>query len=122
MSSSTSSSNTKVIDKIWIVNGSIPSMRVLMAASCLGVEVRERVRLHVMRSPPETKSEEFLAINPRGETPTIKSGDLILSESFAILLFLVPNSAAIAPTHWQRVFESETLRVRRDFDLIVFVF
>lgn len=36
----------------------------------------------------EHKSEEILALNPRGQVPTFKDGDAVVNESLAILLYL----------------------------------
>lgn len=46
-------------------------------------------RLRVMTTPKETRSEEFLAINSRGKTPTLVDTDgNIVIESLAILQYL----------------------------------
>ena len=39
-------------------------------------------------SKDQTKTPEFLALNPRGKVPVIKDGDYVLSESMAILAYL----------------------------------
>lgn len=36
----------------------------------------------------EQRSEKFLAINPKGEVPTLLDGDLVLTDSAAILVYL----------------------------------
>ena len=73
---------------LYYVNGSIPSWRVMMALHLKGITYT-RKRLHVMTTPKETRTEEFLAINPRGKTPTLIEPDgNILIESMAILEYL----------------------------------
>jgi len=73
---------------LYYVNGSIPSWRVMMALHLKGITYT-RKRLHVMTTPKETRTAEFLAINPRGKTPTLVEPDgNILIESMAILEYL----------------------------------
>ena len=73
---------------LYYVNGSIPSWRVMMALHLKGITYT-RKRLHVMTTPKETRTAEFLAINPRGKTPTLIEPDgNILIESMAILEYL----------------------------------
>ena len=73
---------------LYYVNGSIPSWRVMMALHLKGIPYT-RKRLHVMTTPKETRTAEFLAINPRGKTPTLIEPDgNILIESVAILDYL----------------------------------
>lgn len=55
---------------LYYVNGSIPSWRVMLLMRELGVDATLR-RLRVMVTPKETQSPEFLAINPKGGTPTL---------------------------------------------------
>ena len=73
---------------IYIVNGSIPSWRVLMALYEKGLSFASK-RLRVMRSEPETRTPEFLALNPRGQTPLIVEPDgTKINESLAMLHYL----------------------------------
>ncbi|KDR74523.1 hypothetical protein GALMADRAFT_250528 [Galerina marginata CBS 339.88] len=73
---------------LYYVNGSIPSWRVMMALHLKGISYT-RKRLHVMTTPKETRTAEFLAINHRGKTPTLVEPDgNILIESMAILEYL----------------------------------
>ena len=59
---------------LYYVNGSIPSWRVMLLLRELGVDASLR-RLRVMVTPKETQSPEFLAINPKGGTPTLVEND-----------------------------------------------
>lgn len=85
---------------LYFVNGSIPSWRVMMALYEKNIDF-EGKRLKVMSTPKETKSPEFLAINPRGLTPTFVDTDgLIIAESLAILHYLekyYPNTLPLIP-------------------------
>ena len=66
-------------------------------------------------SKKQHKAPEFLALNPRGKVPTIKDGDLALSELLAILAYLdrkVPEpplfgrTAAETGLAWKAISES----------------
>ncbi|KAH7922729.1 hypothetical protein BV22DRAFT_1197200 [Leucogyrophana mollusca] len=76
--------------KLYYVNGSIPSWRVLMALSEKGIEVAQ-IRLKVMTHPKPTRLPAFLALNPRGKTPVFVDTDderTTVNESLAILAYL----------------------------------
>lgn len=94
---------------LYIVNGSIPSWRVMMALYEKNIDFEKR-RLKVMSRPKETKSPEFLKINPRGLTPTFVDTDgSIIAESLAILHYLeryYPDTPGLLPTD-----KSEHIRV-----------
>ncbi len=60
------------------------AMRSLWAAEEVGAEY-ELVPTHFAT---DTKTPEFLAINPNGRIPTLVDGDLVLWESMAINLYL----------------------------------
>ncbi|KAE9373808.1 Isochorismatase hydrolase [Stipitochalara longipes BDJ] len=82
-----SSSGTK-LPELYYVNGSIPSWRVMLVLSQKRVPYKA-TRLRIMTTPKETRSEEFLAINPRGKTPTFVDVDgTVVIESLAILAYL----------------------------------
>ncbi|XP_076610105.1 glutathione S-transferase A-like isoform X1 [Chaetodon auriga] len=68
----------------------------------------------------EHKSKEVMDINPRGQMPTFKHGDLILNESLAICFYLesqfksqgnklIPDGAAEQALMYQRLFEGFAL-------------
>lgn len=60
------------------------AMRSLWAAEEIGIEY-EHVPVHFA---DETKTPEYLAVNPNGRIPTLVDGDLVLFESMAINLYL----------------------------------
>lgn len=73
---------------LYWVSGSIPSWRVMLALSFLKIPSTPK-RLKVMSNPKETRSAQFLAINPRGKTPTLMNTDgQVVTESLAILQYL----------------------------------
>jgi glutathione S-transferase len=73
---------------IYIVNGSIASWRVLLALHEKGLAFSTK-RVRVMRADPETRTPEFLALNPRGQVPLLVEPDgTKINESLAILHYL----------------------------------
>ena len=73
---------------IYIVNGSIASWRVLIALEEKGLSFDTK-RVRVMRADPETRTPEFLALNPRGQVPLLVEPDgTKINESLAILHYL----------------------------------
>jgi glutathione S-transferase len=73
---------------LYYVNGSIPNWRVMLALHEKGISFTPR-RLRVMCEPRETRSPEFLALNPRGQTPVLVEPDgTRVNESLAILTHL----------------------------------
>jgi hypothetical protein len=74
--------------KLYYVNGSIPSWRVMLCLSLKRIPYAA-IRLRVMTTPKETRSAEFAAINPRCKTPTLVDVDgTVVIESLAILQYL----------------------------------
>jgi glutathione S-transferase len=73
---------------LYWANGSIPSWQVLCLLHERGVRFEGR-RLRVMSTPKETRTPEFLAINPRGQAPTwVEPDGRVVAESMALLLYL----------------------------------
>ncbi|XP_053625364.1 glutathione S-transferase 1-like [Plodia interpunctella] len=63
-----------------------PASAVYMLANMLGLEIEGRP---VDLARLEHKSEEFLKINPMGTIPVLVDGDFVVSESHAILKYLL---------------------------------
>ncbi|HEX2689324.1 MAG TPA: glutathione S-transferase N-terminal domain-containing protein [Kofleriaceae bacterium] len=55
---------------LYLVNGSISSIRVLVALHEKSLPFEPR-RLRVMREPRDTRTPAFLALNPRGQAPVL---------------------------------------------------
>jgi len=73
---------------LYLVNGSISSIRVLVALHEKALPFEPR-RLRVMREPRDTRTPAFLALNPRGQAPVLVEPDgVVMNESLAILTFL----------------------------------
>ena len=99
-------------------NGSMHSWQVMLLLHELGVDYEAR-RLKLM-GIRETRSREFLAINPRGEVPALVDGSHVVCESWAMLFYLSERfrepdllMRAHAPTHGrvlQSMFETNLLR------------
>ena len=70
-----------VVDIYWI-SGSPPSWRVLLALEYKHINYRSHL---LSATTKEHKSNKFLTLNPRGQVPVIKHGEVIVRESLAIL-------------------------------------
>lgn len=67
-------------------------------------EVGAEYRTEVLQYGPEMKSEDFLAVNPMGKVPTIRHGDVVVTEAAAICAYLadVFPEAGLAPPPGER--------------------
>jgi len=75
-------------------------LRVKFVAERLGIPF-EWVETSVMKG--ETRTPEFLAMNPAGQVPTVRFADgRILAQSNAIMLYLAEGSDLIPSDPWQR--------------------
>ncbi len=72
---------------LYWVNGSISSWRVQLCLHEKGLAFEAR-RLRLMGGERETRTPEFLALNPRGQAPVLVDGDVVMNESLAILTYL----------------------------------
>lgn len=83
---------------LYWVNGSIPSWQVLLALHEKALPFEGR-RLRVMGTQRETRTPEFLALNPKGQAPLWHdpARGIVLAESFAILHYLEATSAQYPP-------------------------
>jgi glutathione S-transferase len=98
--------------EIFWISGSPFAWRVLLALEWKGVPYQSRL---LERSKGEHKSAEFLALNPRGQVPVLRDGDVVVRESLAILAYidrqypdrpLFGRNGAEAGAIWQDVLES----------------
>ena len=62
-------------------------------------EVGAEYRTEVLQYGPDMKSEDFLAVNPMGKVPTIRHGDVVVTEAAAICAYLADAfpEAELAP-------------------------
>ena len=62
-------------------------------------EVGAEYRTEVLQYGPDMKSEDFLAVNPMGKVPTIRHGDVVVTEAAAICAYLADAfpEAGLAP-------------------------
>src|SRR5690349_18889389 len=99
------------IEIFWL-SGSPFAWRVMLALEVKGLPYQSRL---LQRSTGELRSPEFLALNPRGQVPVLRDGEVVVRESLAILAYLdrqypepplfgrtAPEAAAI----WQEVMEA----------------
>lgn len=102
---------------LYYANGSIPNWRVLLALHEKQIAFVPR-RLRLMGGRRETRSPEFLGINPRGKTPVLVEADgTVINESFAVLHWLelrypefplLPGDAAGLARALSRAHEAES--------------
>ena len=94
----------------WI-SGSPNAWRAKLAMDYKGVDYVSR---RLDSGKQENKTPAFLALNPRGKVPVLKSGDVVIQESIAIMAFierehptppLFGTTAAETGLIWQRIFE-----------------
>jgi glutathione S-transferase len=71
--------------ELWWGSGSTPAWRVMLGFAAKGVPYDGHL---LSFSARDTRQPEFLAINPRGKVPTVRDGDFVLNESFAILAWM----------------------------------
>lgn len=71
-------------DLYWI-SGSPPAWRVMLGFTLKGIVFTSRRLDH---GAGENRSPDYLALNPKGQVPTIVAGDLVIRESIAILAWL----------------------------------
>jgi glutathione S-transferase len=71
--------------EVWWGSGSTPAWRVLLGLAVKGVPREDHL---LSFSAGDTRTPEFLALNPRGRVPTIRDGGYVLNESLAILAWL----------------------------------
>jgi glutathione S-transferase len=74
-----------MVTEIYWGSGSPNSWRVLLAAEVLGVPYESKL---LEFSKGQTRTPEHLALNPRGKVPVLRDGDVVLSESLAIVEYL----------------------------------
>ncbi len=72
------------VDIYWI-SGSPYAWSVLLTLELKKLDYTSRL---LVSSLGETKTPEFLALNPRGLAPVLRDGDVVLPESVAILAYL----------------------------------
>lgn len=82
-----------------IRSGSCRRVLTMIETLGLNVDVRET---DILKG--ETKTPEFLALNPGGKLPVLTDGDLVLFEASAIMLYLADKAGenALVPTGTQR--------------------
>ena len=71
--------------ELYWFSGSEPSWRVMLALEVKGIPYVSRC---LEASKREHRSPQFLELNPRGQVPIIRRGNLVVRESIAILAYL----------------------------------
>nr|XP_057902791.1 glutathione S-transferase A-like [Doryrhamphus excisus] len=99
-------------------SGSAPCWRVLIALEEKNLRGYNQQRLSIYKM--QHRSQEVLEINPRGQLPAFKHGNLLLNESYAACFYLesqfrkqgnklMPDCPAELAMMYQRMFEGITL-------------
>ncbi len=97
--------------ELYTISGAPRPWRALLALAVKGVPFTPRV-LEGQRK--EHKDPPFLAINPRGRTPVLVRGDLVIAESLAILAYLdrahpTPPLFGTTPLETARIWEEVSI-------------
>ncbi|XP_028317757.1 glutathione S-transferase A-like [Gouania willdenowi] len=96
-------------------SGSVPCWRVMIALEEKNLQGYNQKLLSFEKK--EHKSKEVLDMNPRGQLPSFKHGDVVVNESYAACLYLentfksqgnklIPDGAAEQGLMYQRMFEA----------------
>jgi len=99
--------------EVYIGDADPFSWRISLALQELGLDYDE----HVI-TKEELKSEKYLKINPRGQTPTLVANGVPVFESLAILLYLAdtyPKKSAVLPTERQRYAKTLTRLMETEY-------
>ncbi|MBG6160742.1 glutathione S-transferase [Labrenzia sp. EL_195] len=70
---------------IYTISGSPRGWRVLLGMVIKGLDMKVR---YLSLSDDEHKSDSYLEINPRGRVPSLVAGDVVITDSLAILSWL----------------------------------
>ena len=71
--------------EIYWFSGSPFAWRAILAAEVKGIDYTSRL---IQASDGDHQKPEFLAMSPRGKVPVLRDGDLVVTESLAILAYL----------------------------------
>jgi len=71
--------------EIFWFSGSGFAWRVLLAAELKGIDYASRL---IEASAGDHRTPEFVAMNPRGKVPVLRDGDVVVTESLAIIAYL----------------------------------
>ena len=125
--------------KLYYVNGSIPSWRVMIALHEKGIPYNS-IRMRVMSRPKPTRTPEFLNLNERGKTPVFIDYALpesatshgsadqtrtIVNESLSILQYIedyYPFANPLLPPFRHRALRAETLALIQESENIHWIY
>uniref|UniRef100_A0A669C6K5 Glutathione S-transferase rho n=1 Tax=Oreochromis niloticus TaxID=8128 RepID=A0A669C6K5_ORENI len=103
---------------LWWASGSPPCWRVLIALEEKNLQGYNQKLLSFQKG--EHKSKEVTDVNPRGQLPAFKYGDIVINESYGACFFLeceyksqgtklIPENSSEKALVLQRTFEGNTL-------------
>ncbi|XP_062343289.1 glutathione S-transferase rho [Osmerus eperlanus] len=110
----------KSMTLLWCV-GSPPCWRVMLALEEKNLQGYNQKLLSFEKG--EHKSKEVMDLNPRGQVPTFKHGDIIVNESYGVCMYLesqfksqgtklIPDGPAEQGLVFQRMFEGLSIYQR----------
>lgn len=71
--------------ELYLLSGSPYGWRVQLALEFKGLAYRSRF---LIASEGETRTTEFLALNPRGKVPVLRANEDVVYESLAVMAYL----------------------------------
>lgn len=71
--------------ELYWISGSPYAWRVMLSLEFKGLKYDSKL---LQASKEEHKTPAYLALNPRGQVPTLRHGDLVMTESLAIMAYL----------------------------------
>lgn len=107
-------SNAIARPELFWISGSPPSWRVMLALAIKEIGYASRL---LDASSSAHKAAAYLALNPRGQVPTLRDGDVVVRESVATLAYLDARwperpifgaDPAAAAEIWQKVMDFES--------------
>lgn len=103
---------------LYYMAGSPPANAVLLLIKHLGLDVEVKV-IDFLKG--EHKTPEFLKLNPAHEVPVLVDGEFVLTESRAILAYLVNSRKAGSDLYPADAKKRARVDQRLNYDQILFV-
>lgn len=103
---------------LYFMTGSLPANAVLLLIRHLGLDVEVKI-VDFMNG--EHKTPEFLKLNPAQEVPVLVDGDFVLTESRAILSYLVNSRQPGSDLYPADVKKRARVDQRLNYDQMLFV-
>ncbi|KAL0479067.1 glutathione S-transferase [Acrasis kona] len=114
--------------KLWWGSGSPYSWRIQLFLHEKNIEFESK---QVQFSKKETRTDEFLKMNPRGKIPVLQDGDIIMYESMAIIAYLEEKYGPLGPSIKNpnerakvltRTYEAENYLLVQGYDFLRYIY